>query len=92
MPLSNLAAFAALALTFYNEVSQFIKKEKKETDLHYITLSIIVSFLWLYYNMSNNYTIGKLSALLFIFVNSLLLIRCLQQRTGFLKSRTSPSK
>lgn len=92
MPLSNFAAITALVLTMYNEIPKFIKKEEKDLDFYYVAFSVIISALWFYYHTVNNSTIGKIGAGMFLFINLVLLVRCLQQRTGFLKSRTSPSK
>ena len=92
MPVSNLAAIAALVLTIYKEVPNFINKKDEQIDLYYVSLSLLVSILWCYYHYSNNNPMGKIGSTFFLGLNILLLIRCLQQRTGFLKSRTSQTK
>tara|TARA_B110000858_G_scaffold165097_1_gene191600 strand:+ start:1547 stop:1825 length:279 start_codon:yes stop_codon:yes gene_type:complete len=92
MPVSNLAAIAALALTVYKEVPNFINKKDEQLDLYYVILSLIVSTLWCYYHYSNNNPMGKVGSTLFLGINIILLVRCLQQRTGFLKERTSQTK
>tara|TARA_B110000977_G_C11083292_1_gene493657 strand:- start:2914 stop:3192 length:279 start_codon:yes stop_codon:yes gene_type:complete len=92
MPVSNLAAIAALALTVYKEVPNFINKKDEQIDLYYVILSLIVSTLWCYYHYSNNNPMGKVGSTFFLGINIILLVRCLQQRTGFLKERTSPSE
>ena len=92
MPVSNLAAIAALALTVYKEVPNFINKKDEQLDLYYVILSLIVSTLWCYYHYSNNNPMGKVGSTFFLGINIILLVRCLQQRTGFLKERTSQTK
>ena len=92
MPVSNLAAIAALALTVYKEVPNFINKKDEQIDLYYVILSLIVSTLWCYYHYSNNNPMGKVGSTFFLGINIILLVRCLQQRTGFLKERTSQTK
>ena len=92
MPVSNLVAVTALGLTIYKEVPNFINKKDEQVDLYYVTLSVIISILWCYYHYSNNNSMGKIGSTFFLGLNILLLIRCLQQRTGFLKSHTSQTK
>ena len=92
MPVSKLAAIAALLLTVYKEVPNFINKRDEQIDLYYVSMSTIVSVLWCYYHYSNNNQMGKVGSTFFLGLNLLLLVRCLQQRTGFLKSHTSQTK
>ena len=42
MPLSNFAAITALALTMYNEIPKFIKKEEEDLDFYYVAFSVII--------------------------------------------------
>lgn len=92
MPVSNFAAITALLLTFATEIPKFIKKKDEEIDLYYITLSVTISLLWVYYHYSNNNPMGKIGSTFFLVINMFLLVKCLQQRTGFLKSHTSQTR
>ena len=92
MPVSNLVAITALILTLYNEIPKFIQRKDEEIDIYYIIFSCIISILWTYYHVTNSSYIGQIVAGFFLFTNSVLLVRCLQRRTGFLKARTSPAK
>jgi len=92
MPISNFAAITALALTMYNEIPKFIRKQDEEIDLYYVLLSVIISSLWTYYHFTNNNSIGKIGAMLFLTMNLVLLFKCLQRRKGFSSVRTSPSE
>ena len=92
MPVSNFAAISALGLTFMSEVPKFINKKDEQLDPYYVSLSVIISTLWCYYHYTNNNPMGKIGSTFFLGLNLLLLMRCLQQRTGFLKSHTSQTK
>ena len=92
MPVSNGIAIAAVGLTVIKEIPNFIKKKDEDIDPYYITLSVIVSSLWLFYYHSNNNQIGKIASTFFLGINLVLLVKCLQQRTGFLTGHTSRSK
>lgn len=92
MEVSKLAAICAVGLTLFNEVPRFINKPEEEDYPYYVSLSVITSALWVFYHYSNNNPVGKITSTIFLGINLIFLIRCLQQRTGFLTRRTSQTK
>ena len=92
MDISNYVATLALGLSVTKEISTFIRKKPEDIDLYYVAFSAFISSLWLFYHHTNGNTLSKMTNVLFLGINIILILRCLQAKTGFLERGTSHSK
>jgi hypothetical protein len=92
MDISNSVATLALGLSITRELSSFIKKKPEDIDLYYVAFSVFISSLWLFYHHTNGNNFNKMTTMFFLGINILLILRCLQARTGFLEFGTSHPK